>query len=56
MQKWYDEFGGLNISQFKKVGISCDWDRLSFTMDEGNCRAVRKVFVHLFKKGWIYKG
>ena len=38
------------------MGFSCDWDRLSFTMDESNCDAVRKVFVHLYKKGWIYKG
>ena len=53
---WYKEYKGNIIEQFKRMGYSCDWDRLAFTMDEGNCRAVRKVFVHLYKKGWIYKG
>ena len=53
---WYKSYKGTIIEQFKRMGYSCDWDRLSFTMDEGNCRAVRKVFVHLYKKGWIYKG
>lgn len=53
---WYDEYKGTIISQFKRMGYSCDWDRLRFTMDEQNCRAVREVFVHLYKKGWIYKG
>ena len=56
IDKWYKDYKGTIIDQFKRMGYSCDWDRLSFTMDEGNCRAVRKVFVHLFKKGWIYKG
>ncbi len=54
--EWYDEYKGTIISQFKRMGYSCDWDRLRFTMDEVNCRAVREVFVHLYKKGWIYKG
>jgi len=56
IQEWYAEYKNAIIDQFKKMGYSCDWDRLSFTMDEQNCRAVRNVFVHLFKKGWIYKG
>ena len=56
IDRWYKDYKGTIIDQFKRMGYSCDWDRLSFTMDEGNCRAVRKVFVHLFKKGWIYKG
>ncbi len=56
IDQWYKDYKGTIIDQFKRMGYSCDWDRLSFTMDEGNCRAVRKVFVHLFKKGWIYKG
>ena len=38
------------------MGYSCDWDRLRFTMDENNCRAVRDVFVKLYKKGYIYRG
>lgn len=53
---WYDEYKGTIISQFKRMGYSCDWDRLRFTMDDQNCRAVRQVFVHLYKKGLIYKG
>lgn len=53
---WYDEYKNTIIEQFKVMGYSCDWDRLAFTMDEQNNKAVRWVFVHLFKKGWIYKG
>lgn len=56
ISEWYKNYKGTIINQFKRMGYSCDWDRLRFTMDEQNCRAVRKVFVHLFKKGWIYKG
>lgn len=56
IDEWYRNYKGTIIEQFKRMGYSCDWDRLSFTMDEGNCRAVRKVFVHLYKKGLIYKG
>ncbi len=54
--EWYKEYKGTIIDQFKRMGFSCDWDRLSFTMDDQNCRAVRKVFVQLYKKGWVYKG
>lgn len=53
---WYDEYKNTIIEQFKIMGYSCDWDRIAFTMDEQNNKAVRWVFVHLFKKGWIYKG
>ena len=56
MQKWYDEFGGKILSQFKKVGISCDWDRLAFTLDEPRCKSVRKSFYDLYHKGLIYQG
>lgn len=56
IEQWYDEYKNTIIDQFKVMGFSCDWDRLAFTMDEQNCRAVRWVFVHLYKKGWIYKG
>lgn len=56
INEWYKSYKDTIINQFKRMGYSCDWDRLRFTMDEQNCRAVRKVFVHLFKKGWIYKG
>ena len=56
IDEWYKDYKGTIIDQFKRMGYSCDWDRLAFTMDEGNCKAVRKVFVHLYKKGYIYKG
>ena len=56
INQWYKDYKGTIIEQFKGMGYSCDWDRLAFTMDEANCTAVRKVFVHLYKKGWIYKG
>ena len=54
--QWYKDYKGTILDQFKQMGFSCDWDRLAFTMDDQNCRAVRKVFVHLYKKGYIYKG
>ena len=44
------------LNQIKKMGCSCDWDRTRFTLDEGLSRAVGEVFVHLYKKGWIYRG
>lgn len=56
IKQWYKDYKGSIIQQFKRMGFSCDWDRLAFTMDDQNCRAVREVFVHLYKKGWIYKG
>ncbi|MEE0388741.1 MAG: class I tRNA ligase family protein, partial [Agathobaculum sp.] len=52
---WKDKFGNRIISQLKKLGTSCDWDRERFTMDEGCSKAVREVFVNLYNKGLIYK-
>lgn len=43
-------------TQFKRMGISPDWDRARFTLDEGLSKAVREAFVHLYKKGLIYQG
>jgi valyl-tRNA synthetase len=54
--EWKREYGSRIISQLKKLGASCDWDRERFTMDEGLSRAVRKVFVELYKKDLIYRG
>ncbi|MBR3304457.1 MAG: valine--tRNA ligase [Christensenellaceae bacterium] len=54
--KWKEQYGGRIVSQLKKLGSSCDWDRERFTMDEGCSRAVREVFVKLYEKGLIYKG
>ena len=53
--QWKDESGGLIINQLKRLGASCDWSRERFTMDEGLSRAVRKVFVDLYRAGLIYK-
>lgn len=54
--QWKEEYGGRIISQLKKLGSSCDWDRERFTMDEGCSKAVTEVFLHLYEKGYIYKG
>jgi valyl-tRNA synthetase len=54
--KWKEEFGGRIVHQQRKMGVSCDWTRERFTMDEGCSKAVREVFVRLFEKGLIYRG
>jgi len=54
--QWKKEYGGTIISQLKKLGSSCDWDRERFTMDEGCNDAVTEVFVKMYNKGYIYKG
>ena len=54
--KWKEEYGNRIVEQQKKMGVSCDWDRARFTMDEGLSRAVREVFVNLYEKELIYKG
>jgi len=54
--QWREEKGGTIINQLKHLGCSCDWDRERFTMDEGLSKAVRTVFVRLYKEGLIYKG
>ena len=52
---WKAEAGGTITAQLKRLGASCDWSRERFTMDEGLSRAVRKVFVELYRGGLIYK-
>ncbi len=54
--EWRKEYGGRIISQLKRMGASCDWQRERFTMDEGLSRAVREVFVTLYEEGLIYRG
>ena len=54
--EWKKEYGGTIVSQLKKLGSSCDWDRERFTMDEGCNEAVTEVFVKMHEKGYIYKG
>ena len=53
---WKKEYGGRIVHQQRKMGVSCDWTRERFTMDEGCSRAVREVFVRLYEKGLIYRG
>ena len=53
---WKDQYGGRIVEQLKKLGSSCDWDRLRFTMDEGSNKAVNHVFKKLYDKGLIYRG
>lgn len=53
---WKDKYGSRIVEQIKRLGSSCDWDRLSFTMDERLSRAVTHVFVKLYEKGLIYRG
>lgn len=53
---WKNQYGHRIYSQMRKLGDSCDWDRAVFTLDEGVSKAVRKVFVSLYKKNMIYKG
>ena len=53
--QWKEESGNTIVGQLERLGCSCDWTRLRFTMDEGLSRAVRKVFVDLYRAGLIYK-
>ena len=54
--EWYKKYGNIICDQLKEIGISCDWDRLAFTMDENLNRAVKQVFVDYYNQGYIYKG
>ncbi|MBA4394641.1 MAG: valine--tRNA ligase, partial [Desulfobacca sp.] len=54
--EWREKFGGLIINQLKRLGAACDWSRERFTMDEGLSRAVKEVFVRLYREGLIYRG
>jgi valyl-tRNA synthetase len=54
--EWKEKYGGIILEQLKKLGASCDWDRTAFTMDPELSEAVTDTFIHLYKKGWIYRG
>ncbi len=54
--EWKHLYGDRIYKQMRRLGDSCDWDRAVFTLDDNVSKAVNKVFVSLFKKGWIYKG
>jgi|TARA_Y100000114_G_scaffold157318_1_gene189725 valyl-tRNA synthetase len=54
--EWKEKYGGIILEQLKKLGASCDWERTAFTMDDAYYKAVIRVFVDLYKKGYIYRG
>lgn len=54
--EWKETCGGIILKQLRKLGVACDWDRLRFTMDDDYYRLVIESFVHLYKKGYIYRG
>jgi len=54
--EWKEKYGGIIINQLQKLGCSCDWNKLNFTMDDKYSEAVLESFVRLFDKGLIYKG
>ncbi len=54
--EWKDTYSGKIVTQLKKLGSSCDWSRLTFTMDEKCSKAVREVFFNLYNKKLIYRG
>ncbi len=53
---WKEQYGGAITRQHRRLGVSCDWDRERFTMDQGLSRAVREAFVRLYEQGLIYRG
>ncbi|MFD2866261.1 valine--tRNA ligase [Mucilaginibacter antarcticus] len=54
--EWKEKYGGIILEQLKKLGASCDWERTKFTMDDNLSEAVIDTFIHLHKKGLIYRG
>lgn len=54
--EWKEKYGGIILKQLEKLGASCDWDRTKFTMDPALSEAVLDTFIHLHKKGLIYRG
>src|SRR5690625_901009 len=56
MWQWRDQYGGIILGQLQRLGVSADWTRTRFTMDEGLSKAVRKQFVKLYHEGKVYRG
>lgn len=54
--QWKDKYGGIILNQLRKLGVSCDWSRELFTMDESASTAVQQVFIRMFDEGLIYRG
>src|SRR5688500_5548390 len=52
---WKEKYGSTIVEQYKRLGASCDYERERFTLDEGYVRAVHRVFVSLYEKGYIYR-
>ena len=53
---WKEKYGGRIVEQLKRLGSSCDWSRMAFTMDEKCSKAVKEVFVNMYNEGLIYQG
>jgi valyl-tRNA synthetase len=54
--EWRNQYGDIILKQMRSIGISCDWNRTLFTMDESASNAVRETFIRLFDEGLIYRG
>src|SRR3989338_2289664 len=54
--EWKQKYGNIIIEQLKKLGASCDWSRLRFTMDPAYAEAAKKAFTHYYERGLIYRG
>ncbi|RZL14354.1 MAG: valine--tRNA ligase, partial [Pedobacter sp.] len=54
--EWKEKYGGIILDQLNKLGASCDWDRTRFTMEDDLSEAVIDSFIHLYKKGLVYRG
>jgi valyl-tRNA synthetase len=54
--EWKDKYGGIILTQLRKLGCSCDWNRTAFTMDPEYYKSVIHVFIDLYEKGFIYRG
>jgi valyl-tRNA synthetase len=54
--EWKKQYGNTILEQVKRLGVSCDWDRLCFTMDDMPSKAVYEVFIRLYEQGYIYQG
>lgn len=54
--QWKEQYGSRIVEQLKRMGASCDWDRLRFTMDDGLSEAVKTFFLKLYDKGLVYRG
>src|ERR1043166_4190049 len=54
--EWKEKYGNAIVNQLRRIGASCDWDRLRFTLDESLSKAVREAFITLWEQGLLYRG